>query len=111
MEQLKENKATIYTAIIVAIVTFALTSFFGSMNKLDDAVTQERMIKYVDSKGEEILDRAKKYTDIQVDASHKYYESNIQHIEELLKSSDDKFETILNSIDERLNRIDKRINR
>ena len=105
----RDNKATIWTAIIVAVLTFAIASFTNSWSKIDDTLTQEQVTEQIERNGEEILERSRRYTDDKVNAMTGTYEVHIENIEKLLQASDEKFETILHSIDNRLNRIDKRI--
>jgi len=109
MEKLNDNKAAIWTAIIVAVSTFILTSFFSNWNKIDDTLTKDEVQEMVDRKGEEILERSRRYTEDQVQSANTVYLSSIKHIEDLLKVQNDKFTAILESIDERLNRINERV--
>ena len=109
METLKENKTTIWTAILVALATFALTSFFGSWNKLDDTVTQEQITEQIEKNGIDILARSKRYTDDRVNATKENYQTTLKHIEKLMKANDDRLAAILTQINDRLDRIDKRI--
>jgi type II secretory pathway pseudopilin PulG len=109
METLKDNKATILTAIIVALATFALTNFFGNMNKLKDTLTQEQVTEQIEESGEDILSRSMRYTDDRVNATKENYQMTLKNIEKLMKANDDRLAAILTQINDRLDRIDKRI--
>jgi len=110
METLNNNKATVITAIIVAVITFALTSFFGSWNKLNDTLTQEQVTEQIEKSSESVLERSRRYTDDKVEAMRGTYTISIDHIEKLLDESNKRFEVLVESINDRLDRIDNRLN-
>ena len=110
METIKENSTTIWASIIVALATFALTSFFGSWNKLDDTLTQEQVTEQIEESGEEILMRSKQYTDIKFDAATETYDVTLNHIEQLIRANDEKFNMVMKALNERLDRLDQRLN-
>ena len=109
METIKENSTTIWASILVALVTFALTSFFGSWNKLDDTLTQEQVTAQIEESSEAVLERSRRYTDDKVDAMRGTYSISVEHIEKILDESNKRFEVLVESINDRLDRIDKRI--
>ena len=105
----KENRNNILAAIATALVTIFLTSFLLDWNKIDDAVTQETLKTEIEKSSEDVLQRSRRYTDDRVDGVNAYYESNFNHLEKIINANNEKFEMILKSIDNRLDRIDKRI--
>ena len=104
-----DYKTTIVAGIIVAVLTVFATNFFTNWGKIDDTLTRDQVQEMVDRKGEEILERSRRYTHDQVSGMRDTYEGHIENIEKIIKAQNEKFEAILNSIDDRLNRIDKRI--
>jgi membrane-associated HD superfamily phosphohydrolase len=105
----KENRNNILAAIATALVTIFLTSFLLDWNKIDDAVTQEVLKTEIEKSSEDVLQRSRRYTDDRVDGVNAYYESNFKHLEKIINANNEKFEMILKSIDDRLDRIDQRI--
>jgi len=105
----KEGKNNIIAAMIAAVLSIIISSIVLNWNKIDDAVTHEQMKTEIEKSGEDILERSRQYTDDKVDGINAYYESNFSHLEKIIRANNDKFELILQSIDDRLDRIDKRM--
>ena len=98
------NKYAIVSAIVVAIVSVIATSVIKDWRKLDDVVTQQML----DEALMEVVTSANTYTDSRVDDVMAYQEAAFRHNEELREAADEKYLLILKSIDDRLDRIDKR---
>ena len=105
----KEGKNNILAAVIAAVLSIMVSSVVLDWNKIDDAVTHEEMKAEIEKSGEDILQRSRRYTEDKVDGVNAYYESNFKHLEKIINANNDKFELILKSIDDRLDRIDKRV--
>ena len=101
----KENmKINVWAAIIVAVLSVILTTFYNNWNKMDDVVTQKDMMEYVAEQNVVVLEKSEEFTIIQIEAMKKAYNANILHLEKLI---DTHFEVL----NERLDRIDKRMNK
>jgi len=105
----KEGKNNVLAAVIAAILSIMISSIVLDWNKIDDAVTHEELKTEMEQNGEDILERSRRYTDDKVNGLNAYYENSFQHIEKIINANNDKFELILKSIDDRLDRIDKRM--
>ena len=109
MEQEIKDKWAIWAPILAVIVSMLLSALISNYSRARDAVTQEQAAEMVDIKGEEILDRSKKYTDIKVEGQIKAYEKSFEHLEKMVRSNNESFMIILQGISDRLDRIDQRI--
>ena len=83
----------------------------NNYSRARSAITHDQAVEMIDIKGEEILDRAKKYTDIKVDAQAEVYEKSLKHLETLLQNNNEMMRTMMDNISERLDRIDKRMSK
>ena len=102
------NKQTVYVAILVALLTYFISSFASGWNRVDDILTRDEVQEIVVDNGEDVLNRSRQYTDDRVDGISITYQVHIENIEKIIKAQNDKFEAILESINGRLDRIDKR---
>ena len=96
------NKQTIYVAILVAVLTYFISSFASGWNRVDDILTRDEVQEIVVKNGEDVLNRSKAYTMIQIDAVKEIYNSNTKHLEKMI---DSHFQVL----NERLDRIDERV--
>jgi hypothetical protein len=81
----------------------------NNVSRLDDVMTKDEINSLVQQSMEEVLGRSKVYIDERMNENYRYYDTNFQHLEEIMKANNTKYEVILKSIDDRLDRIDKRI--
>ena len=108
-ENVKHDKWALWSPIIAVIVSIIISAMISNFNRARDAVTHDVAVEMIDSKGEEILDRANKYTDIKVEGQSQAYKESFSHIESLLEKNNEMNQTVFFGIKERLDRIDKRI--
>jgi len=99
------NRNTIIIAILAALVSVLATSFFTDWQRMDDVVTVTEMTRAV----EKAIIESNAYTDDRVQSLRDYQETSFEHLEKILQASENKYTIILESIDERLDRIDKRM--
>jgi uncharacterized membrane protein (DUF106 family) len=113
---MKEHKEAIISSIIIAILTIIITSLTVEWRRIDNTVTQdqftnmqEKMYEQIDNSNEKILNRAKQYTDDKIEGIKEFQTANYENLENIINANDDKFIVILKQINERLDRIDKRM--
>ena len=111
MNQETKDKWVIYAPILAVVLSLIFSALVNNHMKARSAITQEQAVEMIDEKGEEILDRAEKYTDIRIEAQEAAYEKSIRHVETLLKTNNEMMKSMMESINERLDRIDDRISR
>jgi len=105
MSNYEANKSMVWTAVITAVVSIGLTYTVSTWMRIDDTLAEKEIIKMLDEKS--VADRA--YIDRRIDGVYIYYDNSFKHIEGIIEANDEKFALILESIDDRLDRIDKRI--
>ena len=81
MEKMSEgNKQTIYVAILVAVLTYFISSFASGWNRVDDILTRDEVQEIVVANGEDVLNRSKSFTMTQIDAVKETYRISTEHI-------------------------------
>jgi mannitol-specific phosphotransferase system IIBC component len=109
LSNVSNYKNNIWSAVIAAILSLMVSSIIVDWNKIGDSVTHEELKTEIESSSEDILERSRRYTDDKVNGLNDYYNNSFQHMEKIINANNEKFELILHSIDNRLDRIDKRI--
>ena len=106
---INDKKNILWSAAITVILTIILSSFMTSWSKLNNVVTKDVMIQQIQKSNEILLEESRKYTDDRFKSVLIYYNTNFEQLEKLMRANDAKSEVLLKSINERLDRINKRI--
>jgi hypothetical protein len=110
METSTNNKTTIRAAVLASVASIALTYFVSSWSRFGDSPSRKEITEQIDKKSDQILLQSKQYTDTKFEVATETYHITLEHIEALIKANDEKFNVVMEALNNRLDRLDQRLN-